>query len=46
MKRASASVAIREMHIKPQRYHFIAVRMAIINQQKTSAGKVGEKRES
>ena len=46
MKRCSASLATREMKIKTtMRYPFILVRMAIINQQKTSVGEVVEKRE-
>ena len=46
MKRCSASLAIRKMQIKTtMRYHFTPVRMGIINQQMTNAGKVEEKRD-
>ena len=47
MKECPASLAIRQMQIKTtMRYHFILVRMAIINKSTTtSAGEVVEKRE-
>ena len=47
MKRCSVSLAIREMQIKTtMRYHFIPVRISIINkQQRTSVGEGVEKRE-
>ena len=42
----SASLAITKMQIKiTMRYHFTLVRMAVIKQQTTSAGKDVEKRE-
>ena len=45
MKRCSASLAIREMHIKTtMSYHFTPVRVANINKS-TSVGEVVEKRE-
>ena len=45
MKRCSASLAIREMQTKTtMRYHFIPVRMAIINKS-TNVGEDAEKRE-
>ena len=45
MKGCSASLAIREIQIKTMRYYFTQVRMAVINQQTTSADEVVEKRE-
>ena len=46
MKGCSASLAIRQMHIKTtKRYHFTLVRMAIISKSTISAGEVVEKRE-
>ena len=47
MKRCSVSLATREMQIKTtMRYHFIPVRISIINkQQRTSVGEGVEKRE-